>query len=242
MRILLTNDDGIHAEGINVLHDILEKENDVYMVAPSSERSACSNAITIHEEITIEKISNNRFSVSGYPADCTNVALNAGIIPEIDIVISGINHGPNMGDDIHYSGTVAGARSAHIGGKAALAVSLNSYTDLKYLTDAAFFIKDYIETIDVSKGSEIFSNINYPNIDSSEVKGVKYTFLGKRIYRDAYKNRHEEDNRVTLQLDGTIHSIDKDGSDVTEIEKGYITITPLHLDSTDYDRLKLFGG
>lgn len=242
MRILLTNDDGYFAEGINALFNALSEKHDVYISAPSSERSACSNAITIHQELKIEKISDKIFSVSGYPADCTNLGLNAGIIPDVDLVISGINHGPNMGDDIHYSGTVAGARTAHIAGKPALAVSLDSYTDFQYLNDAAEFILNFINELDVSKGPTIFYNINYPAYSKKTVKGVKHTFLGDRIYKDAYKNICREGDTITLQLDGTIHSVEKEGSDITETAKGYISITPLHLDSTDYKKLSDLRG
>jgi len=147
MKILLTNDDGIHAEGLQILKQILSQEHEVYIIAPDIERSACSNIFTMRNELLLTRIGDNSYSVSGYPADCVSIAIHSDIIPEIDLVISGINHGPNLGDDIHFSGTVAGARTAIIFGKPAIAVSLDSYhAPSPFLEEAACFIKQYIKT------------------------------------------------------------------------------------------------
>src|SRR5208337_1483348 len=127
MRILLTNDDGVNAEGILTLFRVLSQFHDTYIIAPDRERSACSNIFTMREEVKVQRIDRNIFSINGYPADCVSLGLHSDLIPGIDLVISGINHGPNLGDDIHFSGTVAGARTAFIFGKPAIAVSIDSF-------------------------------------------------------------------------------------------------------------------
>ncbi len=114
MKILLSNDDGINAEGINILFNYLSEKFDVYMFAPEVEKSACSNAITIRNDFDVKKLADNKYSVAGYPADCVNIGIHGKFIPEVDVVVSGINHGPNMGGDIYYSGTVAAARTGYI--------------------------------------------------------------------------------------------------------------------------------
>ena len=240
MKILLTNDDGIEAKGINVLFKVLSEKHIVYLIAPDSERSACSNAITIRRDMNLKKKDDHRFSVSGFPADCINLGLNGDIIPEVDIVVSGINHGPNLGDDIFFSGTVAGARTAYIFGKTGISVSIDSYhKPSDYFIDASNFVLEFIESIqhDILENPMLF-NLNYPDLDKSKVKGIKYTSIGKRIYNDKFEKSYDNPDHVVLKTHGTIGQIVIPGSDVTELKKGYISITPLNLDCTDYTYLK----
>lgn len=235
MNILVTNDDGVNASGINSLYNVISKKFNTYMIAPDSQRSACSNAITVHSDIKVKKISERIFSISGYPADCVNLGLHADIMPEIDIVVSGINHGPNAGDDVFFSGTVAAARSAYIFGKTGIAVSMDCYTDTEYFEDAAEFVLNFIEMIKTGMAKKaMFFSINYPNLSPDEIKGVKYTFLGKRSYHDHYVVEDAGDGILSYQLHGIVSSEDIGGSDLTELKNGYITITPLGNDITDY--------
>ena len=240
MKILLTNDDGIDAQGINILFEVLSKKHVVYLIAPDSERSACSNAISIRKEMNLKKFNEYRYSVSGFPADCVNLGLNGDLIPPVDIVVSGINHGPNLGDDIFFSGTVAGARTAFIFGKTGISVSIDSYhkpTD--NFVHASNFISDFVESIlHEAIENPMFFNINYPDLDKSQVKGVKYTSVGKRIYNDKFEKSYDNPEHVVLKTHGTIGQVVKPGSDVTELKKGYISITPLNLDCTDYSFLE----
>ena len=143
MKILLTNDDGFSAAGINILFDILSETHNVYMVAPLREKSACSNAITVRDSIPLRKLAPGTFAADAFTADCVNIGINGDILPDIDLVISGINHGPNLGDDIHFSGTVAGARSAVIFGKPGIAVSLDCYDQSDYFGDAGIQLVIY---------------------------------------------------------------------------------------------------
>ena len=238
MKILLTNDDGINAEGLQILYHVLSADHDVYIIAPDQERSACSNIFTMRDEVLVTRHSDYSFSTSGYPADCVSIGIHSDIIPEIDLVISGINHGPNLGDDIHFSGTVAGARTAFIFGKPAMAVSIDSFHCASpFLKDTAVFINNLITTKTIEKN--VYLNINYPNIPAAEIKGIKYTRLSKRIYKDTYvKSIKENQNQFGFKLNGTIETVSSPWNDNFALEKSYISITPMAIDSTDYNWLE----
>lgn len=239
MNILITNDDGVHAEGIQTLADALSEKYEVYIIAPNAEKSACSNAITVRRAVKIKKIREKVFSIDGYPADCVNIGLHGNVIPPVDLVVSGINHGPNLGDDIHFSGTVAGARTALVFGLTGIGVSLDCVGSSLYFADAARFVAEFIGRHEEELCSNpAFLNINYPDIEKSECSGVRYAGLGKREYRDSYRVLEDADGEMSLQLIGTIHSDSEEGTDIEAVKNGYISITPLKLDSTDYDAVK----
>jgi len=240
MRILITNDDGYRAEGINTLFRVLSERHEVVMIAPDGERSACSNAITITSNLRLRCHGEGIWSVSGYPADCTNIGLHGTVAPKADLVISGINHGPNMGDDIYYSGTVAGARAAFIQGTRAIAVSYDSFESYAYLEDAARFVMALAEEKCATE-ERFFLNVNYPDLPKEKIAGVCYTTLGRRRYIDAYHVLERDGHDTHLKLHGTVDSFDRAGSDVTEIKSGHITVTPLTLDTTDYPYLERMG-
>lgn len=237
MKILLTNDDGINAEGIQCLHNRLSSAFETFIIAPDRERSACSNIFTMREPVAVKKIDTGIFSVDGYPADCVSLGLHSGIIPEVELVISGINHGPNLGDDIHFSGTVAGARTAIIFGKPAIAVSVDTYhRPSAYFGDICDFLIDFIKAN--SFNCEYFFNINYPDLPVDKIKGVKYSFLSKRYYRDKYiLNNRISDSEFSMILDGKIETRKELDSDSDAIENGFISITPLTIDCTEHSML-----
>ncbi len=238
MTILLTNDDGIHAEGINALFETLSGDFDVYMFAPDKQKSACSNALTISTELRVDKINSKKFAVHGFPADCVNIGVHTDLCPEVDLVVSGINHGPNLGDDIHYSGTVAGARSGVIFGKHGIAVSINTYEKPQYLKDCAEYIRKIIHNrICRNEEYPVLININYPDMPSGQIAGVKYTRQGRRSYIDNYSVTEETDDHIKFSLQGEVVSDFSENTDTAEITKNYITITPLQLDSTNYKLL-----
>jgi 5'-nucleotidase len=256
MKILLTNDDGIHAGGIKALYNAFSTSHEVFIIAPESEKSACSNAITVHSQLTVKKVAENQYSVSGYPADCIIIGLSGDFIPEVDLIISGINHGPNVGDDLIFSGTVAGARTAYIFGKAAIAISINSYhRESKYFKDTSAFLLGFVDDIfnhianhenrsinqtGRSLPSPPFYNINYPDLPLAQIKGKKYTRIGRRLYRESFKNTVFKANEATVQMGGYIESVFSEGSDVTELEQGYISISPLMTDCTDDELLNCY--
>jgi 5'-nucleotidase len=244
MNILLTNDDGIQADGINMLFEALSPYYQVYMIAPDKERSACSNAITVRRKLKLTKLDSRRYTADGFPADCVNIAMHSGKIPVPDLVISGINHGPNMGDDVFFSGTAAGARTAFIFGRGGIAVSIDHWGEASpHMKDAAGFVLDFVkEKENVLFHQPMFFNINYPDLPRAEIKGVKYTSQGRRIYFDKFITEEISENESLLALDGIIESVDREGTDVTELKRGYITVTPLMLDCTDYDYLTAVTG
>jgi 5'-nucleotidase len=242
MKILLTNDDGYSAQGIIALFEELSPSHTVFMIAPTVERSACSNAITMRDSVDIIQLSDSIFSLSGYPADCVNVGIYAGIIPDIDLVISGINHGPNMGDDVYYSGTVAGARTAFINGKPGIAVSLCGELSKLRFSECASYVHDFIN----STGKELIKhpvllNINYPDTAIDACKGSSFTFLDKRHYVDHYDVLKCDSEKKTIKLDGIVTSEKRIGSDFEIVSRGYVSITPLLLDSTDYSTVTIMN-
>ncbi|MCL2154453.1 MAG: 5'/3'-nucleotidase SurE [Leptospirales bacterium] len=240
MKILLTNDDSIRADGLQILRKTLASSHDVFVIAPDRERSACSNIFTMREELVVTKHDENSYSISGYPADCVSIGLHSDIFPKIDLVISGINHGPNIGDDIHFSGTVAGARTAFIFGKPAIAISLDSFhSSSPFLIDTANFMLNYINTDTISENT--YLNINYPNIPKDEIKGIKYTCLSRRSYVDSYvKTQKNDPSQFTLKLNGSIETKNTPFSDNLALENSYISITPMTIDSTDYKALSKY--
>jgi len=237
MKILVTNDDGINAEGLQSLYNKLRLKHETYIIAPDRERSACSNIFTMRDEISIRKISENIFSINGFPADCVSLALHSGLIPEIDLVVSGINHGPNLGDDIHFSGTVAAARTAVIFGKPGIALSANTlHRPSVYFDQMSDFLSKFIDNSFPFKGE--YLNINYPDLPAEHVKGVSYTFLSKRFYRDSYTIRQQNsDSEFTMLLNGNIETRHEADSDTDALNKGYISVTPLTINATDYSSL-----
>ncbi len=238
MNILLTNDDGIFAEGINALYEVLSSKHNVYIIAPDEEKSGSSTAISFKDCIKATLITENKFSVAGYPADCVNLGLKGDLIPKPDLVVSGINHGPNLGDDIHFSGTVGGARVAFIYGISGIAISIDCRVRSKYFRDAAEFLAAYIEKSGfLIRDKCRFMNINYPDIATNEIIGVKYMSLGRRNYNDSYKVISNENGQLNLKYIPEIGIPDNNSCDISEVKKGYITITPLLIDCTDYEFL-----
>lgn len=254
MKILLTNDDGFQSEGIRSLFNILSLKHTVYMIAPRSEQSACSNAITVRTQLKIRIIAENIYSVNGFPADCVIIGLSGNFIPDVDLVVSGINHGPNVGDDLIFSGTVGAARTGYLFGKSAIAISINSYHRAsRYADDASRFILDFIDAYIHAAPeqkmhaegnnkehfiSKQFFNINYPDLPAEKIKGKKITYVGRRIYKDSFKKTQFDSDEAVVQMGGYIESIPASGSDTTELDNGFISITPLMTDCTDYESLQ----
>ena len=243
MNILLTNDDGIEAEGISALYSALIDEHAVFIVAPRHERSGCSNAITVRDSIRVEKMGERMFAVNGFTADCVNIGLHSDLVPGVDLVVSGINHGPNLGDDVFFSGTVAGARTAFVFGVPGIAISLDCLNFSDYFNEAAQFLRDFIREHhhDISRGA-VFFNINYPDLPHGEIRGPLLTRLGRRKYQDTYNVTASSHNLIDLIMEGTIESDTTPGTDTREVRNGYISITPLLLDCTDHEYLRIRRG
>lgn len=224
MKILLTNDDGIHAEGLLALVKYLEKKHEVWVVAPDRNRSGVSHGITMAEPLKLCQLGENRFSCSGVPADCTFTAIN-GILNEYpDVVISGINKGPNLGTDIIFSGTAAAARQASFYGIPGIAVSLASFEEPLDYSALADFVSKNIEKLVTLCEKDIFLNINAASLDS--YKGYKLTSLSKRSYQDKVSLYNAPDGKFySFFLGGGVESLGDENSDEKVTSEGYISIT-----------------
>ncbi|WGS64631.1 5'/3'-nucleotidase SurE [Marinitoga aeolica] len=244
MNILVTNDDGIMAPGIFILKKELEKKHNVYIVAPDIERSATGHAITIRNPLWAKKIFlNNEFlgyAVNGTPADCVKLGLEAIYNNiEFDIIISGINKGPNLGTDLLYSGTVSGALEGSLNGYPAIAISSANYQNPNYET-AAKFISDFLENPDFIAMPDFSAlNINVPNVEYSEIKGFKITRQSKRRYKDYFEPRKDPyGNTYYWMLGEIIEDDNEEDSDYFVLKENYVSITPIKSFLTDFEYMK----
>jgi len=243
MKILLTNDDGIAAPGLAALARAVGEKHKVFVVAPDTNRSACGHSITMgrciaHKETRLAG-SVAAYSVSGTPADCVKYAsldLFRGSFKEFDLVLSGINSGPNIGTDVMYSGTVSAAFEGAYMGVKGLAVSYTQWdASMEEYMPAANFVADNLEKLVSLIPHDGIITINYP----PDPKGYKFTRIGLNIYDDYY-----ETHGVGKQLKGeTIeHDRNHEDCDVEWIKDGYITISPATMDRTDYKTLEKLQG
>jgi len=240
MNILLTNDDGYDFPSIIDLQEELQAIANVYIVAPFCEKSASSQALSIQKEMKVIQHNEFTYSVEGYPVDCVNVAIYSGLLDiTFDLVVSGINKGPNMGEDTFYSGTVGAARHAYMHEIPAIAISTDIFTEEGDFTHIAKFIKNFIVKNKEVLKKPILLNINYPE-KAKNAENIKWVRLGKRFYREDYSIKKENNNSYIVSLDGTPlhHKADKN-SDFDEFVKGYITISVLLKDATDFEMMKI---
>lgn len=239
IHILLTNDDGFRADGLQTLYTYLKKDFNVSVVAPDRERSATGHAITMHQPLRVFTIDEqlNHLMVDGTPADCVKLALEYFLINNPpDLVISGINRGPNLGNDVLYSGTVSAAIEGFFCEKPSIAVSLTGYGKLNFVP-AAGFIAANIKLLQALAENTVL-NINFPVTSTNQFSGVKFTKLGKRIYHNVFEARQDLRGQTYFWLGGDLVELEqKEDSDIKAIEDGYISITPLNPDLTDYQYL-----
>lgn len=248
MRILLCNDDGIHAPGISVLHQAVKPCGDLRVIAPDTERSAAGHAITLADPIkSMQVAKNGKFfgdAIGGTPADCIKLAVCALMRDEPpDLVLSGINLGSNTGISVIYSGTVSAATESVVLGIPGVAFSLCTYTDPEW--DAAGRIAREItqQVIDQPLPPGILLNVNIPNLPYEELKGVKITRMGRSRFIEKFHKRLDPRGRTYYWLDGALEVHDKGNDiDIHAVRDGYVSVTPIHLDLTAYDHLKNFSG
>lgn len=236
MRILLTNDDGIDAPGIQALKETLAENFTISLIAPREERSAAGHSITVHHPLRAEERGEKEWAVDGTPADCVKLGIYCLMERPPHLVISGINRGANLGTDVFYSGTVSAAMEGAIMGYPALAFSLVRGEDWDFSFGAAF-ARDFIYFLKQEKffSSSLLLNINFPAVKKEEIRGIAYTRLGKTMYKDVFHQRRDPKDRPYFWMAGQpVLQENTDITDVSMIEKGYITVTPLHMDLTDH--------
>lgn len=244
MRILITNDDGIYAPGINSLAKEISKKHEVIMVAPLEQRSAFSHSITIRKpilvkEIKLPELNIKSYGINGTPADCVRVALDKLIQDNVDLVLSGINLGLNIGTDVLYSGTVSAAIEASLYNIPSIAVSqqivdgedVNFNIAAKYACDILKKAKNYLK-------DNIVLNINVPASPETDIKGIKVCRIGDKVFNNTFSETIDENGEMSLLLSGTVNEEKNLDSDRFYLKQGYVTVTPLHYDFTNYNILK----
>ncbi len=238
--ILVCNDDGIRSEGLAALADALRPLGTVYVVAPDRERSAAGHSLTLTQPLRVEKIGLRVYAVDGTPTDCVNLAVN-GILrnKKVALVVSGINKGGNLGDSVTYSGTVSAAMEATLLGIPAVAVSLASRNHFRF--DAAAEFSGTLARKVLRRGlpKDTLLNVNFPGVPASDIRGVRITRQGKVIYGDAVVEKRDPRGRKYYWIGGdSLRRREIPGSDLEAVEKNFISITPIHLDLTNYDSLR----
>lgn len=241
MRILISNDDGIHATGLRTLVERLALEHEIYVIAPDRERSATGHALTLHKPLRIEEVDMGlnvvrAWETTGTPGDCIKIGVNAILDKRPDIVISGINHGPNLGTDVLYSGTVNAAMEGAVLGFPSLAVSLTDGTckvvDFIYAADFIFHFIPKISEINFPE--KTIMNINIPSITAGEITGLEITKLGTRMYTDTYEKRMDPRGKVYYWLAGELIETggEEEGTDIMAVRNNKISITPVTFEIT----------
>ncbi len=243
MRLLISNDDGILARGLECLERAARPLGDVWVVAPDREQSATSHSLTLHHPLRPVQLGDQRWQVDGTPTDCVMVAISALLPDRPDFVLSGINHGPNMGEDVLYSGTVAAAMEGLALGVPSIAVSFAG----RVLRSDDSLLEDHVSTLTrlldhLTKlpdfPADTLFNVNIPAVPAAEVKGVKLTRLGRRVFSDSLTRMKDPWGREILWIGGgSVAWSGSEDSDFRAVNDGYVSVTPLHLDLTARDRL-----
>lgn len=240
MRFLLTNDDGIYARGLSALYAELSQETDCLIVAPEIEQSAVGHAITIFRPLTVRRATKNGqflgYAVYGTPADCVKIGIKELSDKPVDLVVSGINRGANVGINIIYSGTVSAATEAVIMGVPALAVSLDTHKEADY-TFAAQFIRKIVRIfISNPELRNTAINVNIPALPQEEIKGVAVVRQGKGNIIEHFEKRIDPRDNAYYWIAGTYPpEPEAKDTDVSSLAAGFITITPIQYDLTRYD-------
>ncbi len=244
MRLLLTNDDGISAKGIYTLAKELEKNHEVIIVAPYNEKSACGHSITltrplIVRETKLEGLKSRAFSVDGTPADCVKIAINKLLDDKIDMVVSGINKGLNLGTDVLYSGTVSAAIEAAIYKIPSMAISMEVNKDIETYEMAAKYATEILKKANENGiKNDIVLNVNIPLLEEEKIKGIKVCKIGSRLYNNCYIESIGENNETQYEIKGEVKDIHEEDSDTIYFKEGYVTVTPLHYDLTNFKIFK----
>jgi 5'-nucleotidase len=243
MRLLCTNDDGILAHGLQCLVRAAEQLGEVTVVAPDREQSATSHSLTLHHPVRPRRLGDRRFQVDGTPTDCVMLAVEALMSERPDFVLSGINHGQNMGEDVLYSGTVAAAMEGLSLGIPSIAVSFaggDLRADTSLLDDQVEvlvpLLRHFLSLPEFPRDTLL--NVNLPALPSGEIRGARLTRLGRRVYSNSIQAMRDPWGREIYWIGGGQAAwTGQEDSDFKAIQDGFISITPLHLDLTHFDML-----
>ncbi len=241
--ILLSNDDGINARGLSALKAAVEPLGEVYIVAPDQERSACGHALTIHSPLRVNRIAERIYSVSGTPTDCVAVAVHKLLPGRPELLISGINHGPNLGDDLTYSGTVSAAMEGTILNIPSFAISLNRWGGDGFFETAGAVARTVSkEILEHSLPYDTLLNVNVPNVPEDRLKGIRLTRQGKRTYDGAINETASPWGETYYWIGGgTPYWEHGEDTDMHALNDGYVSVTPLHMDLTNHRALEFLS-
>lgn len=233
MRILLSNDDGYFAPGLEALADALAGLGEIVVVAPEQNRSGASNSLTLDRPLLLKKSANGFHFVNGTPTDCVHLAVTGMLDSLPDIIVSGINHGANMGDDTIYSGTVAAATEGYLLGIPSIAMSLTSFEGNNFAT-AGRIARELVERFIRQPICEpVLLNVNVPDIPYAELKGREVTRLGRRHKAESVVKMLSPRNETVYWVGAAGAAADAGpGTDFNAIERGCVSITPLQIDLT----------
>jgi 5'-nucleotidase len=244
MHILCTNDDGVLATGLRVMASAARPLGSVTIVAPDREQSATSHSLTLHHPLRSRRGTDGSLMVDGTPTDCVILAVNALLEERPTFCFSGVNHGPNMGEDVLYSGTVAAAMEATVLGIPSVALSYAG-PDFESIEGWEAALSRLLEQL-TRRGSfpeSTLLNVNLPPMDPADVKGIRVTSLGKRRYSDSLTRALDPSGKEYFWIGGGLLSwAGGEDSDFRAIEEGYISVTPLHLDLTNYELMEEVRG
>jgi 5'/3'-nucleotidase len=240
LNILVSNDDGVLAQGIQLLADVCRDVADVVVVAPDRQQSAASHSLTMFRPLRPVRVSKDRYQVDGTPTDCILLALELLLERRPDFVFSGVNHGPNMGEDVLYSGTVAAAMEALSAGVPGIAVSFAG-DDMGLIETQRDWLGRLVGNIVRVEDfpGEMLLNINLPGVPGDQIRGIRTTTLGRRVFSDSLKRMTDPWGREIYWIGGGKSSWSgREDSDFRAVAEGYISVTPLHLDLTSYKLLE----
>ncbi len=244
MHILVSNDDGIHAPGIALLAEAAGRVAQVTVVAPDREQSGTSHSLTLHRPLRPRRRHDGSFQVDGTPTDCVLLAVGALMPERPSFVLSGVNHGPNMGEDVLYSGTVSVAMEAVALGIPGIAFSFSS-RDEDLLLGYQELVADLVRRITAIQGfpRDMVLNVNLPGIPAAEIRGIKVTRLGSRYFSESLSRMTDPWGREVYWIGGgTITWTGEADSDHAAVHDGFISLTPLHMDLTNYPLLETVRG
>ncbi|UCD84469.1 MAG: 5'/3'-nucleotidase SurE [Deltaproteobacteria bacterium] len=238
MIILVSNDDGINAPGLHTLAQALEDLGEVWIVAPDRDRTAVSHSLTLHRPLRIEQIGQRKFSVNGTPSDCINIGTHQILERAPDLVVSGINQGSNLGDDINYSGTVSAAMEGALLGIPSFAISLDTTNHCGFEPAAKVAFRLAEKIIENGLPPDTFLNVNVPGVQESEFRGYRITRQGKKNYSIKVVEKTDPRDRKYYWIGGEEQGCDEiEASDASAVLNNYISVTPLLLDLTNYSCL-----
>lgn len=240
LQILVTNDDGYFSDGINAVFRELGKVADVYMVAPDREQSASSHSLTLNRPLRMHKIDERRYAIDGTPTDCVMLATHLVFKKRLpDMIISGINHGANMGDDVTYSGTVAATIEGSILGIPSIAVSMAHYEPGMSMIEAARFVRRFVKGYgQLGLDPSVFLNINLPPSTGQKYREYEFTRQGFRQYKDIVVHKTDPRGQAYYWIGGKPKWKRLKGTDFAAVARGQVSVTPLRLNFTDLKTLK----